>query len=123
MNPASPALDAIFTEARPWGAFEQFVTNSVTTVKVITVQPKQRLSLQRHQLRDELWRILDGPVDVTVNERQWRAQTGDTVWIPRTGVHRMGNSSAKPVRVLEMAFGTFDEHDIERLDDDYQRVG
>jgi hypothetical protein len=34
----------------------------------------------------------------------------------------MGNSSAGTVRVLEVAFGYFDEDDIERFDDDYERV-
>lgn len=121
MNPASQELDAVFTEARPWGNFEQFVTNAVATVKVITVEPKQRLSLQRHQLRNELWRVLDGPVDVRLDDREWQAQTGETIWVARTALHRMGNSSDHAVRVLEIAFGTFDEDDIERLDDDYQR--
>jgi mannose-6-phosphate isomerase len=123
MKMANAGIDAIFTETRPWGQFEQFVSNTVTTVKIITVQPSQRLSLQRHQLRDELWRILDGPVDITLNHREWRAEAGDTIWIPRTSVHRMGNTSDREVRVLEMAFGTFDELDIERLADDYQRTG
>lgn len=116
------ALDAVFTVERPWGNFEQFLSNAVGTVKVITVAPKQRLSLQRHQLRDELWCILDGPIDITLNDRSWQAQADELVWVPRTTVHRMGNSGQVRARVLEVAFGTFDEDDIERLDDDYQRV-
>jgi mannose-1-phosphate guanylyltransferase/mannose-6-phosphate isomerase len=34
----------------------------------------------------------------------------------------MGNSSNSAVRVLEVAFGHFDEDDIERFDDDYERI-
>ncbi len=115
-------LDAVFTEHRPWGSFEQFLSNAVGTVKVITVAPQQRLSLQRHRLRDEMWCILDGPVDITVGDRTWQAQRDELVWIPRTGLHRMGNSSEREVRVLEVAFGIFDEDDIERIDDDYARA-
>jgi mannose-6-phosphate isomerase-like protein (cupin superfamily) len=115
-------IDAVFTEERPWGSFEQFLSNAVGTVKVITVQPHQRLSLQRHQQRDEMWCVLDGPVDVTVDDRTWPAQADELVWIPRTATHRMGNSTDQRVRVLEVAFGVFDEDDIERLDDDYQRT-
>jgi len=123
MKLASPQLEAVFIENRPWGNFEQFLTNAVGTVKVITVEPQQRLSLQRHRLRDEMWRILDGPVDVRLDLAEWQAHAGDTIWIPRNALHRMGNSSDQPVRILEIAFGSFDELDIERLDDDYKREG
>lgn len=123
MKLASAQIDALFVEDRPWGSFEQFLTNAVGTVKVITVEPQQRLSLQRHKFRDEMWRVLDGPVDVRLDLAEWQAQTGDTIWIPRTTLHRMGNSSGHPVRILEIAFGAFDELDIERLDDDYTREG
>jgi hypothetical protein len=33
----------------------------------------------------------------------------------------MGNSGDQPGRLLEVAFGHFDEADIERLEDDYAR--
>lgn len=115
------AIDEVFTVARPWGSFAQFLSNAVGTVKVITVAPHQRLSLQRHQMRDELWCILDGPVDVTVGDRTWSAQRDELVWVPRTAVHRMANSGDAEARVLEVGLGTFDEDDIERLQDDYQR--
>jgi mannose-1-phosphate guanylyltransferase/mannose-6-phosphate isomerase len=43
------------------------------------------------------------------------------VWVPCGATHRLGNIGSEPGRVLEMAFGEFDEDDIERLDDDYAR--
>lgn len=108
-------------DERPWGRFDQYSHNAVTTVKVITVQPGQRLSLQRHAHRSEYWIVLDGPVDVTVGSDAWSAQTGEKVWIETGEIHRMGNSGTVPVRVLELAYGDFDECDIERLEDDYAR--
>ncbi len=107
---------------RPWGRFEQFATNEQVTVKIITVEPGQRLSLQRHRLRSELWTIIDGPVDVEVSGIPRSLNSGEHVWIPQLAMHRMGNSSPQTVRVLEVAFGHFDEDDIERFDDDYERV-
>jgi mannose-6-phosphate isomerase len=106
---------------RPWGQFEQYTLNERTTVKVITVEPGARLSKQRHALRAERWQVLDGPVDVEVDERRWTATHGEVVWVPQGSVHRMGNSGASPVRILEIGYGVFDENDIERLQDDYQR--
>ena len=111
----------IFVAERPWGEFQQFVSNEQVTVKIITVQPGHRLSLQRHDHRGEMWQVLDVPIDVTVGDRTWSAQPGETVWVPRNSIHRMGNSGEHPGRLLEVGFGHFDESDIERLEDDYVR--
>ncbi len=116
----NPVAD-IFSVERPWGDFQQFVSNETVTVKIITVQPGHRLSLQRHQHRGEMWQILDGPIDITVDDRQWRAEHGEIVWVPVGSKHRMGNSGSEPGRLLEVGFGHFDEADIERLEDDYAR--
>jgi mannose-6-phosphate isomerase-like protein (cupin superfamily) len=116
----NPAED-IFVAERPWGQFQQFVSNETVTVKIITVQPGHRLSLQKHDHRGEMWQVLDVPIDITVDDRQWTAQPGETVWVPRGSVHRMGNTGERPGRLLEVAFGHFDEADIERLQDDYAR--
>lgn len=112
---------AMFREERPWGDFEQFACNEQVTVKVITVNPGQRLSLQTHEGRAEFWQVLDGPIDVTVGERTWAAQRDEKVWIELGQVHRMANSTDVPGRILEVGWGHFDESDIVRLEDDYQR--
>jgi mannose-1-phosphate guanylyltransferase/mannose-6-phosphate isomerase len=113
--------DDVVVETRPWGGFEQFVCNEQVTVKIITVEPGQRLSLQRHDHRGEMWQVLDGPIDLTLDSRTWTAQPGERVWVPRGVLHRMGSSVSTPARVLEVAFGHFDEDDIQRLEDDYER--
>jgi mannose-6-phosphate isomerase len=106
---------------RPWGGFEQLSLNQTSTVKVITVEPGCRLSQQRHEHRSEFWQVLDGPMDIEVDGRSWVAAHGEHVWVPRGSTHRMGNSGSEPTRILEVAFGHFDEDDIERLQDDYAR--
>ncbi|MFC5997705.1 phosphomannose isomerase type II C-terminal cupin domain [Quadrisphaera sp. GCM10027208] len=115
------ALAQIRVSERPWGQFQQFVENQHVTVKVITVEPGHRLSLQRHGHRAELWHVLDVPMDVTVDGRSWTADVGEQVLVASGRLHRLGNSQSRPGRVLEIAFGDFDEADIERLDDDYTR--
>ena len=121
MTDTEQHLIQTLTSQRPWGNFEQFSTNENSTVKIITVEPGHRLSLQRHRLRNELWSVIDGPVDVEISGIPTILNRGEQVWIPRSAMHRMGNSSAHPVRILEVAFGYFDENDIERFDDDYER--
>jgi mannose-6-phosphate isomerase len=113
--------DDIFTAHRPWGNFQQFVSNERVTVKIITVDPGHRLSLQTHDHRGEFWQVLDVPIEVTVGERTWSAAPGEAVWVPCHAVHRMANKGDQPGRLLEIAFGDFDEADIVRLQDDYAR--
>lgn len=111
----------IFSVDRPWGSFRQFVSNEQVTVKIITVAPGHRLSLQRHEHRGEMWQILDVPIDIVLGDREFTAAPGETVWVNHGQIHRMGNSGTEPGRVLEVGFGFFDEADIERLQDDYWR--
>ncbi|WP_411283311.1 phosphomannose isomerase type II C-terminal cupin domain [Lapillicoccus sp.] len=121
MTEAISRQEGTFRSDRPWGQFEQFTLNEQTTVKIITVQPGARLSLQRHEHRGEFWQVLDGPMDIQVDDRSWTAQCGEQIWVPQGSTHRMGNSTDQPARILEIAYGTFDEQDIERLEDDYAR--
>lgn len=119
---AGPPLSTITVSERPWGSFEQFVHNEAVTVKIITVAPLERLSLQRHARRDEFWQVIDGPADVEVGDQVSSVEAGGRAWIPRGCTHRLGNPGPDTVRVLEIAFGHFDEDDIERLVDDYDRA-
>ena len=113
--------EGIFTVDRPWGNFQQFVSNERVTVKIITVEPGHRLSLQTHSHRGEFWQVLDVPIEVTVDERTWSATPGESVWVPVGSLHRMANKGDRPGRLLEIAYGDFDEADIVRLEDDYAR--
>jgi mannose-6-phosphate isomerase len=106
---------------RPWGGFDLFTLNEPATVKIITVEPGARLSLQRHEHRGEFWQVIEGVMDVEVDGHSEKAPEGRRIWVPQGAVHRMGNSSTSSARILEIAYGTFDEDDIERLEDDYSR--
>ncbi|MEP7036305.1 MAG: phosphomannose isomerase type II C-terminal cupin domain [Dermatophilaceae bacterium] len=121
MAESTNRCDEVLVDKRPWGGFEQFAHNEAVTVKIITVNPGQRLSLQTHARRDEMWQILDDPLDVQVDDRSWAAQSGERVWVPLGSRHRIANSGNVPGRLLEIAFGIFDEDDIVRFEDDYNR--
>jgi len=108
------------TSRRPWGGFEQFTLNEQTTVKILFVKAKAKLSLQTHKYRKEFWRVLDNPVRVTVGNKTWKAVKDEEIMIPRGAKHRLEGLS-KPGRILEIAFGKFDEKDIKRIEDVYGR--
>ena len=107
-------------EARPWGSFERFTENETTTVKIISVNPNQRLSLQTHKLRSEFWKIISGSGVVTISGVEHAAKAGNSFDIPVEVEHRVSAGSEGLV-FLEIAFGAFDENDIVRLEDDFGR--
>lgn len=109
-----------YTE-RPWGFFKQFAHNIPCTVSLMTVQPGQRLSLQSHTGRAELWIVLDEGAVVQVGEDSQRYKAGDEIWIPVGERHRLSCEGNAPIRVVEVAFGNWQQEDITRYDDDYDR--
>ncbi len=87
----------------------------------MTVTPGQRLSLQSHTGRAELWIVLDDGAQIQVGEKISMHSAGDEIWIPANEKHRLSCTGEKLVRVLEVAFGNWQQEDIRRFDDDYQR--
>ena len=119
-----PSIDprsAIYEENRPWGGFRRYTHNQVSTVKIITVNPGQVLSLQYHHHRDELWVVLDSGLSVTLDDRVWEPALYEEILIPHGSYHRMAGVGSQPSRWLEISFGHFDESDIVRLEDQYGR--
>lgn len=113
--------ERIVDDERPWGRFRRYTLNEPTTVKIITIEPGQRLSEQFHHHREELWVVLDDGAEIQVGDTTVVASAGDEFFVPIEVVHRMGSVSDRPCRVLEIAFGEFDESDIERISDEYGR--
>ena len=106
---------------RPWGSFKQFANNQNVTVSLMTVLPGQRLSLQSHTGRAELWVVIDDGAIVQMGDEIKMYRSGDEIWIPVNKKHRLSCEGNKPVRVLEVAFGNWQQADIVRYEDDYRR--
>ncbi|MBS3126583.1 phosphomannose isomerase type II C-terminal cupin domain [Candidatus Woesearchaeota archaeon] len=110
-----------YIEERPWGKFEQFTNNELSTVKIIEVHPQKRLSLQSHQHREEWWIALDDGIVAEIEGIRRVLKKGEHVFVPMRAKHRL-SSEKERVRVLEIAFGSFDENDNTRYEDDYGRT-
>jgi mannose-6-phosphate isomerase len=108
------------TVEKPWGKFEQFTRNEPVTVKILTVNPHESLSLQLHNNRDEFWKILAGQGEITLGDSVVDVHEGDEYFIEKKQKHRIKAGSLS-VKVLEISFGDFDENDITRLEDKYNR--
>lgn len=108
-------------EERPWGNYERFTLNEPTTVKIITVNADQSISLQTHEHRDEFWRVIEGSGTVHINGKDIDAHVGDAFFGKRGQEHRV-TGGPNGFTCLEIAFGDFDEGDITRLEDKYGRA-
>ncbi len=67
-------------------------------------------------------RLFKSGIASSIPSQSWERGFANTIeiWIPAEIKHRL--SSAGPeVRVLEIAFGNWQQEDIARYDDDYQR--
>ena len=106
---------------RPWGNFERFTLNEKTTVKILSLNADESLSLQIHKHRDEFGRIIKGSGIVRIGEKDTEVREGDTFFIPRNTQHRALGGPAG-LAFLEISFGDFAEDDETRLEDKYDRV-
>lgn len=105
---------------RPWGYFEQYANNQKVTVSLMTVDAGQRLSMQSHSGRSELWIVLDEGALIEVDDIKYHPLVGEKFWIPVNARHRLSGID-RTVRVLEVAFGNWQQDDITRYSDDYGR--
>lgn len=107
-------------EDRPWGSFDRLTLEEGTTIKFLDVLPGKRLSDQRHERRDEVWIVLEGSGSVILDGEERVLLKGDELEVPKGTWHRLVGGD-QGLRVLEIAFGSFDENDIERREDDFGR--
>jgi mannose-6-phosphate isomerase len=111
----------VYSESRPWGRFEKFSENNPCTVKLIYVNANSRLSLQYHNKRSEFWKMIKGTAMVELDGRTVILTEGETISIPKQARHRVSALDSECV-ILEIAYGKFDENDIVRIEDDYNRA-
>lgn len=110
-----------YIEKRPWGQFTLFTHNELSTVKIITVNPGEQLSLQYHDHREEFWRVLSGKGEITVGDKVHKAKMGDEFFVPQGTNHTVKADDHSELSFLEIALGEFDEDDIVRIKDKYGR--
>lgn len=108
---------------RPWGRYDVLADEPDHKVKRITVTPGQRISYQTHAHRAEHWFVVSGSGHVTLDGREQAVGPGVAIDIPMTAAHRITNDGDTDLVFIEVQHGEwFEESDIVRLDDDYDRT-
>lgn len=106
---------------RPWGYYRVLHEVSGMKVKELTINPGQKLSMQRHKERSEYWIVSEGTIVVNsmlpggyVIPPQTLEKHQD-IKIPVGDWHQLINMSDAPCRIVEIQYGQrCEEEDIER---------
>ena len=136
-------LDSVYpviVSKRPWGTVEVLTRQKNCSVRILTIEADQKLSFQRHLVRDEFFISLDEnigleicaetldnlPDGADINDikeiKSLVLEKGDYVLIPK-GIWHRTKASKDRVRLLEIGYGAYDQNkDIERLDDRFGRT-
>jgi mannose-6-phosphate isomerase-like protein (cupin superfamily) len=110
-----------YSEERPWGSFETVCSGAKYKVKVISVKPHARLSLQKHEHREEHWVVVAGTGTITVEDQSFPASPGVTAHIQKEQTHRLESGDTELILIEVQRGSHLYEEDITRLSDDYGR--
>ncbi len=110
-----------FFDKRPWGEELWLSKDKPSMVKIISVNPGESSSLQYHHNRDEYWYILSGNGYALIDGQEIKLNPGDSCFVKREIKHRI-QGGTDVLRMIEIAYGDFDEKDIVRLEDKYGRA-
>jgi mannose-6-phosphate isomerase-like protein (cupin superfamily) len=100
---------------KTWGLIKEYTLNQVCTVKMILISAGQSTSLHYHRLRDDMWIILDGGLEVRVGDQTFYPREGDE-FVIKSGVEHQIIAGETPGRVLEIDFGFTTEDDVHHME-------
>jgi cytidyltransferase-like protein len=107
---------------RDWGEYKVLDSNGEWQVKELTFYEGKALSDQRHFKRSEHWHVVDGVINMFLEDKIGRRTRtlltpGDSIDIPVGWWHKAVNIDNKDAKVIEVWLGKeLTEEDIERRD-------
>lgn len=108
---------------RPWGTYQTLSIADNYQVKILTINPGGRLSLQKHFKRAEHWVVVAGSPTLTVHEQSKIYTVNESIYIPREAKHRIENFGDETAKIIEVQVGDYlGEDDIVRFEDVYGRT-
>ena len=101
---------------RPWGHYRVIHEVAGTKVKELTVDPGQKLSMQRHKNRNEFWLVTEGQATVhRADQESVRLNKHQNTFIGCDEWHQLCNDTDQTLKLVEIQFGIeCSEADIER---------
>jgi len=100
---------------RSWGYYRVLHEVPGMKVKELTINPNQRLSMQRHQHRKEYWIVSEGVATIGWGPGSSKLRRHKSETIGTDEWHQLANETDQPLKIVEIQYGTAcDESDIER---------
>ncbi len=119
---AIPQVEEHVTVYRPWGSYTLLEKGLRYKIKRISVKPGETLSLQMHHHRSEHWVVVKGTAKVKIGEREQFIHENESVYVPKSTLHRLENPGKIPLEIIEVQVGEYvEEDDIKRFEDVYGR--
>lgn len=105
---------------KPWGFEHIWAETEDYVAKMLHIEPKQRLSLQYHEVKEETVYVLEGTLLNWTDEDSppQKFVAGAVLHVSPKQVHRFG-AGKELVRLMEVS--TPHLEDVVRLEDDYKR--
>ncbi len=108
---------------RPWGWYDCLEVGPTFQVKMLHIDPHQKISLQYHNQRTEHWIVVEGRATITIDEEINVLGPNQSTYVPIGAKHRLENATDEPLKLIEVQNGTYlGEDDIIRLEDIYKRT-
>jgi cytidyltransferase-like protein len=100
---------------RPWGYYRVLYDIPGTKVKELVVEPGKQLSMQRHKMRSEYWKVTQGMARVVNDTGSTTLGVHGSYFVARTEWHQLTNPFPEPLKMIEIQYGPdCSEEDIER---------
>jgi cytidyltransferase-like protein len=100
---------------RPWGYYRVLYDIPGTKVKELVVEPGKQLSMQRHRMRSEYWKVTEGMAQVKNDTGITTLGVHGSYFVARTEWHQLSNPFTSPLKLVEIQYGPeCEEEDIER---------
>jgi cytidyltransferase-like protein len=100
---------------RPWGYYRVLYDIPGTKVKELVVNPGCSLSMQRHTMRSEYWKVTQGMARVKNDTGITTLGVHGSYFVARSEWHQLSNPFSEPLKMVEIQYGPeCTEEDIER---------
>ena len=107
---------------REWGYYRVLHNDGIETkVKELVVNPQSKLSLQRHNGRNEYWIVTSGEATVKLGADinslyETKLKKHGEIRIPANYLHQLINDTTEETKIVEIQYGAFcTEDDIQRF--------
>lgn len=106
---------------RKWGYYKILYEGDNQKVKLIVLNPKSSISLQKHLYRSEHWVVVEGVATAIVQTDKCKieqiVQHNESIFVPMGAVHKLKNEQDIELKIIEVQIGSYlGEDDIIRYD-------